>query len=67
MPQEQLNQLADEEKRQDSFTILALMKQVTKAEPRMWGTSIVGFGDDNDGNLYIVSIGGSVFGIVPSS
>ena len=39
-----LNSVADEQKRQDSFTILELMKQVTGLEPRMWGSSIVGFG-----------------------
>ena len=27
-----------------SFEIAKMMKQVTKAEPKMWGTSIVGFG-----------------------
>jgi hypothetical protein len=39
-----LNQVPDEKKRQDSFTILDLMKQVTGDEPIMWGDSIVGFG-----------------------
>ena len=39
-----LNAIADERKRKDSFTILELMKQVTGMEPRMWGSSIVGFG-----------------------
>lgn len=39
-----LNAVEDEQKRQDSFTILELMKQVTGMEPKMWGTSIVGFG-----------------------
>lgn len=39
-----LNGIADEQKRKDSFAILELMKQVTKCEPCMWGTSIVGFG-----------------------
>ena len=39
-----LNEVADEKKRQDCFTILKLMKQVTKKKPRMWGNSIVGFG-----------------------
>ncbi len=39
-----LNAVADERKRKDSFTILELMKQVTGLEPRMWGSSIVGFG-----------------------
>jgi hypothetical protein len=40
-----LNSIPDEKKRQDSFTVLELMKQVTGLEPKMWGTSIVGFGD----------------------
>ena len=39
-----LNSVPDEKKRQDSFTILDLMKQVTGEEPEMWGESIVGFG-----------------------
>src|ERR1700730_7548934 len=39
-----LNAVADERKRKDSFTILELMQQVTGMEPKMWGSSIVGFG-----------------------
>jgi hypothetical protein len=39
-----LNTIEDERKRKDSFTILELMKQVTGLEPRMWGSSIIGFG-----------------------
>lgn len=39
-----LNSFPNEKKRQDSFTILDLMKQVTGEEPEMWGGSIVGFG-----------------------
>ena len=39
-----LNKVDDEQKRTDSFEILKLMKQVTKEEPKMWGSSIVGFG-----------------------
>src|SRR5690349_18012586 len=39
-----LNSVADEQKRNDCFEILKLMKQITKAEPKMWGSSIVGFG-----------------------
>ena len=39
-----LNSVEDEKKRQDCFTILEIMKQITKAEPQMWGTSMVGFG-----------------------
>lgn len=40
-----LNSIPDEKKRQDSFALLELMRQVTGLEPRMWGASIVGFGD----------------------
>lgn len=39
-----LNSLPDERKRQDSFTIMELMTQITGDEPAMWGDSIVGFG-----------------------
>jgi len=39
-----LNSVPQEKKRQDSLTILELMKQVTGKEPEMWGESIVGFG-----------------------
>ena len=40
-----LNSVADDRKRQDSFTILNLMAEVTGEEPQMWGDSIVGFGN----------------------
>jgi len=40
-----LNKIEDEEKRADSFEILKLMQQVTRQEPKMWGPSIVGFGN----------------------
>lgn len=39
-----LNTVDDEQIRADCFEITKIMKQVTKAEPKMWGTSIVGFG-----------------------
>ena len=39
-----LDSVADEKKRDDCYTILDLMKQVTQEEPKMWGDSIVGFG-----------------------
>lgn len=40
-----LNQVENKKKRADSFAILKLMEDVTGEEPKMWGTSIVGFGD----------------------
>ena len=39
-----LNRVEDKTKRQDSFSILELMQQVTGSEPVMWGDSIIGFG-----------------------
>ncbi len=36
--------LPDEQKRQDCLVILELMKEVTGAEPKMWGESIIGLG-----------------------
>jgi hypothetical protein len=39
-----LNKVADENVRADCLKIVDLMKQATKAEPKMWGDSIVGFG-----------------------
>lgn len=39
-----LSAIEDQQKREDSFKLLALMKQVTGMEPQMWGSSIVGFG-----------------------
>ena len=40
-----LNGLTDENKRRDAFTILELMRKISQAEPKMWGASIIGFGD----------------------
>jgi hypothetical protein len=42
--EEFLNQLENEKKREDSFAILELMKKASKKEPKMWGPSIIGFG-----------------------
>src|SRR5690606_25149554 len=33
-----------EEKKKDSFQLIALMREVTGFEPKMWGPSIIGFG-----------------------
>ncbi len=37
--------IADPKRREDCLTLIALMKKATKCEPKMWGLSIVGFGD----------------------
>jgi hypothetical protein len=39
-----LNTVENQQKRQDSFVLLELMKEVTGEQPEMWGESIVGFG-----------------------
>jgi len=39
-----LNGVADEQRRKDCFALVEIMKKATKAEPAMWGPSIVGFG-----------------------
>jgi hypothetical protein len=36
--------IADEQRRKDCRALLAMMKRVTKAPPKMWGASMVGFG-----------------------
>lgn len=40
-----LNSIADEQKRNDSFTILRMMEIATKEKPKMWGSSMIGFGE----------------------
>jgi hypothetical protein len=37
--------IADDRKRRDAAALVELMGRVTGCEARMWGTSIVGFGD----------------------
>lgn len=39
-----LNKVENQKKREDSFKILELMKNLTGEEPKMWGGSMVGFG-----------------------
>ncbi len=39
-----INSVADEAKRNDCFKLVEIMREITKAEPKMWGPSIVGFG-----------------------
>jgi hypothetical protein len=42
-----LKSIEHEKKRQDSFTIMNLMKEVSNTDPVMWGSSIIGFGTYN--------------------
>ena len=39
-----LQAVPDERKREDSFAIMELMKEVTGLEPKMWGDTMIGFG-----------------------
>ena len=39
-----LNQISDEERRNDCFTVAKIMAEITGEKPKMWGPSIVGFG-----------------------
>ncbi len=39
-----LGSMENDTRREDSFTILELMKEATGVEPIMWGDSIIGFG-----------------------
>ena len=40
-----IKSVKDEQIREDCFKIVDIMQKATKAEPKIWGTSIVGFGD----------------------
>lgn len=39
-----LQQVEDEKRRRDCYTVVEIMREAAGAEPRMWGDSIVGFG-----------------------
>jgi len=39
-----LQAVPDERKRRDSYAILEMMKRATGEPPKMWGSSVVGFG-----------------------
>jgi len=39
-----ISSLKDEAKQKDSLTILKLMQKATKEKPKMWGSSMIGFG-----------------------
>ena len=39
-----INSVENEQKRKDSWDMVALMTKITGAKPRMWGSSLVGFG-----------------------
>jgi len=40
-----INKLSNEQQRADSIAIIELMKTISGEEPKMWGDSIIGFGN----------------------
>lgn len=40
-----LESIEDDKKRQDAFALLEIMREATGTEAKMWGDSIIGFGD----------------------
>src|SRR5947209_17997934 len=40
-----LNGVADAQRRADAFTLVKIMKDITGMPPRMWGPTMVGFGE----------------------
>lgn len=39
-----LDAIPDEQRRQDCYTLVSLMQKAAGAEPRMWGSNMIGFG-----------------------
>lgn len=40
-----INKVKDQQKRKDSFVILEMMRKASNEEPKMWGSSLIGFGN----------------------
>jgi hypothetical protein len=40
-----IESIADEQKRKDSLVILKMMEKAMKEKPKLWGSSMIGFGD----------------------
>jgi len=40
-----INSVKNEAMRKDSFTILKMMQKASKEKPKMWGSSMIGFGN----------------------
>ncbi len=40
-----VNSVPDEQKRRDSFAIIQMMEKAIKEQPKMWGSSLIGFGE----------------------
>lgn len=42
--EEFLNSIPDEQKRKDSEVLIKMMEKASKEKPKMWGSSLIGFG-----------------------
>jgi hypothetical protein len=42
-----LKSITDEQRREDAMAVAEMMRAVTRTEPKMWGTSIVGYGSQH--------------------
>ena len=40
-----IKKIPDEQKRKDSMAIVKMMEKAVKSPPKLWGSSIIGFGD----------------------
>ncbi len=40
-----VNGVADDQKRKDTLVLMDMMQKVTKEKPKMWGASLIGFGN----------------------
>ena len=40
-----INNVSDAQKRKDSLVLLEMMKKASGEEPKMWGSSLIGFGN----------------------
>lgn len=43
--EEYIHSIPGEQKQKDSFVLLKLMEKITKEKPKMWGSSLIGFGN----------------------
>jgi hypothetical protein len=43
--EEFINKVPDEQKRKDCLVLLQIMEKATKEKPKMWGASMIGFGN----------------------
>jgi hypothetical protein len=43
--EEFIHTVKDEQKRNDSFALLEMMRKASGEEPKMWGSSLIGFGN----------------------